>query len=84
MFGINKKVWILQQKTDGRYNKGVVVGIEKIYEGFGYLTEKQYFSDFVPYRYKVAYVDVFTKKACCEWVHHSDVTDKNPQVKGEN
>lgn len=79
MLSMNKKVWLLNsKKTDGRYNKGVIVGIDKIYEGLGYMTERQYQQDFVVYKYKVAYVDVYTNKACNEWVHHSYVSTIDP------
>lgn len=79
MLGMNKKVWLLNsKKIDGRYNKGVIVGINKIYEGLGYMTERQYLQDFVVYEYKVAFVDVCTNKACAEWVHHSYVSTADP------
>ena len=76
---IGKKVWMTGSiKTDGGINVGKVVGIEHIYEGLGYMTEKQYLNDFVEYQYKVAYEDVFTKRAVSEWVHHTDVSFTKP------
>ena len=79
MLTMKSKVWLLNsKKTDGRYNKGVVVGIELSYDGLGYMTERQYLSEFKEYRYKVAYVDVCTGRACTEWLHHTDVSKTKP------
>ena len=79
MIGINRKVWLLNsRKTDGRYNKGKIVGIEKAYHGLGFMTETQYLNDFELYQYKVAYVDVFTGKGCAEWVSPRDVSITKP------
>lgn len=76
MFSMGNKVWILNsKKTDGRYNKGVIVGIEKEYPSLGFMTEAQYFRE---YRYKVAYVDVFTKRAGAEWVYHTLISKTKP------
>lgn len=80
MLSVGKKVWILSsRKTDGRYNRGQIVGTEKMYNLFGFRSEAQYFRDFKPYRYKVAYVDCFTGKACCEWIHYSNVSVNKPE-----
>lgn len=80
MLSINKKVWIISsRKTDGRYNKGIVVGIEKLYDGLGYMSELQFFRDFEEWRYKVAYVDVFTSKACQDWVHYKELSLSKPE-----
>lgn len=80
MLGINRKVWILNsKKIDGRYNKGKIVGIEKYYDGLGYLTESQYLNDFKEYRYKVAYVDVVTSRASAEWIHYTDISTERPK-----
>lgn len=79
MFSIGTKVWILKdRKTDGRYNRGIVVGAEKDYQKLGFITESQYFRDFVEYRYKVAYVDVFTGRANAEWIYHTDISKTKP------
>ena len=79
MFSIGNKAWILKdRKTDGRYNKGVIVEIEKEYPSLGFMTEAQYFRDFREYRYKVAYVDVFTKRAGAEWVYHTLISKTKP------
>ena len=80
MLTMNKKVWIISsKKTDGRYNKGIVVGIEKFYDGFGYISESQFFRDFKDWRYKIAYVDVATNKACQEWVHYTELSTAKPE-----
>lgn len=76
---LKNKVWILNsKKTDGRYNKGVIVGIELDYPYLNYTSESQYFKDFKESRYKVAYVDVFTKRACCEWFRHDVLSKTKP------
>ena len=79
MFGMNKRVWILRRKIDGRYNKGKVVGIEKSYEALAFLTETQYLNGFKLYRYKIAYVDVTTGKGYAEWLSPSEISDKKPE-----
>lgn len=81
MLRVGKKVWITSgRKTDGRYNRGIIVGIEKTYHGLGYLTEKQYLSSFELSRYKVAYVDVVTGHGVSEWLLCDEVSDKNPKA----
>ena len=80
MIAMNKKVWdIGNRKTDGRYNCGKIVGIKKIYEGLGYVTERQYLSDFVEYEYLFAYVDCFTGMALAEWLHYSKLSTTKPE-----
>ena len=61
------------RKTDGRYNHGIIVGIEKSYPYLAFHTEAQFFKSFVVKKYKVAYVDCFTGKACSDWVSYEDV-----------
>ena len=78
-YRMGQSVWILSsKKTDGRYNKGNIVGIELSYYGLGYLTEKQYLDDFSHPKYKVAYVDCFTNKGCSVWVHEDDLSKEKP------
>lgn len=79
-FKIKNKVWILpSKKIDGRYNNGKIVGIELFYYGLGFLTENQYLNDFESPRYKVAYVDVFTGRACAEWYLENDLQKEKPE-----
>lgn len=79
MFSIRNKVWILNTRnTDGRYCRGIVVGVELIYPCLGYRSEYDYFRDFVEYRYKVAYVDADTKRAYAEWVSPKDLSKNKP------
>ena len=79
MLSIKNKVWILDsKKIDGRYNKGIIVGVEMAYEVLGFITEAQFFRSFEEFRYKVAYVDVFTGKACIDWKHHTDLSKLKP------
>lgn len=76
---INNKVWILSsQKTDGRYNKGVVIGLEKTYEFLGYVSESQFIRDHKLTRAKVAFVDVSTKKGCAEWFSLRELSKYKP------
>ena len=80
MLSINKTVWIISsKKTDGRYNKGKVKGIDLLYDGLGYMSETQYLRDFEEWRYKVAYVDVATNKACQEWIHYKELSVTKPE-----
>lgn len=47
MLGMNKKVWILSsKKSDGRYNHGRIVGIDKCYNYLGFRSESQFIKDF--------------------------------------
>lgn len=77
-FKISKKVQILaSRKRDGSYNYGVVVGIEGVPKNMylGYDTVKRFFARFTEaYRYKVAYVDCITKKACVHWYNESQLS----------
>jgi hypothetical protein len=63
-FRLGQTVYITgYPKTDGRINKGKVVGIEGHRSGpLLYLSEKEYLNDFNDYTYKVAYIDVFTER----------------------
>jgi hypothetical protein len=80
MIAMNKKVWdINSRKIDGRYNCGKVVGIKKIYEGLGFITEKQYLNDFVEYEYLFACVDVCTGRASAVWVHYNKLSLTEPK-----
>jgi len=80
MIAMNKRVWdISSRKTHGGYNYGKVVGIKQIYEGLGFLTEKQYFKDFKEYEYLFACVDICTGKASAEWVHYSNLSLTEPK-----
>jgi hypothetical protein len=79
-YKMGSKVYITSsKKTDGRYNKGKIVGVELSYFGLGYLTETQYFNDFDHPRYKVAYVDCFTNKACCHWYSEEELQKEKPE-----
>jgi len=76
---MNKKVWIISsEKIDGRYNQGKIVGVEKTNDTLYFVSKAHFYKGFEPYRYKVAYVDVFTGEGCVEWVHHSDITITDP------
>ena len=80
-FKMGSKVYITStQKADGRYNKGKIVGVELFYYGLGYLTETQYLNDFEGPKYKVAYVDCVTNKACAQWYLESDLQKEKPDV----
>ena len=73
-------VWhVSGRKSDGRYNRAKIVGIELSYYGLGYLTERQYLNDFAHPRYKIAYVDCVTNKASSEWVMESDIQKNKPE-----
>lgn len=73
------KVWITSsKKIDGRYNKGLIVGHELIYPFIGFTSETQYFNGFEEDRYKVAYIDCFTNRSCCEWFPKSEISKTKP------
>ena len=77
---MNQKVWIINsKKVDGRYNRGKVIGLEKSYESLGCFTENQFLREFELTMCKVAYIDVFTKKGCQEWVSITDVSTDKPE-----
>jgi len=79
MLNLNKKVWLTNsKKTDGRYNQGKIVGVEQSNDCLYFVSKADFYSNFEPYRYKVAYIDCFTGKGCAEWVHHNDVSTTNP------
>ena len=79
-FKMKQKVWIISsRKTDGRYNRGTIVGVELNYYGLGYLTEAQFIRDHGHARYKVAYIDVFTTRACSEWFSECDLIKEKPE-----
>lgn len=77
MYRMKSKVKIIsRQKSDGRFNFGVIVGIELIQDAYylGYKTEKEFVSKFIVPKYKVAYVDCFTNKAHSEWFAESELS----------
>lgn len=72
---MGKKVKILRQKTDGRFNFGKIVGVELMEDNMylGYMNKREYLSRFTVPRYKVAYIDVVTERACTEWFNDNEV-----------
>lgn len=69
-FKMKNKVRILtSKKIDGRYNEGIIIGMELIENGFylGYSSKKEYLNRFLSERYKVAYVDCVTERAGTDW-----------------
>lgn len=75
---LNNKVWILEPKLDGSYNKGVVIGLEKVYDGLYIESESQFIKDHVLQKVKVAYVDVFTKRGQSKWFTIDRISKNNP------
>lgn len=78
MFRLKQKVHIAsEQKTDGRFNEGRIVGIELLQDGYflGYKDEKEFMGRFNgrQVRYTVAYIDCFTKKACVREFSESEL-----------
>lgn len=74
---MGQRVKILSsRKSDGRYNIGKIIGMEKTTTSeFGYFNEKQFWEDIekgMP-RYKVAYVDCFTKNFYQSWFYENDL-----------
>ena len=78
-FRMGSMVWDLSsRKADGRYNRAKIVGVELNYYGLGYMTERQYLNDFAHPRYKIAYVDCVTGRACNDWVVEVDLQKDKP------
>jgi hypothetical protein len=76
---INKKVWILSsKKSDGRYNQGKVVGIENTNDNLYFVNKTHFYKGFLPRRYKVAYIDLVTKRGFSEWFSYNDVVITAP------
>ena len=76
---INKKVWILSsKKSDGRYNQGKVVGIENTNDSLYFVNKTHFYKGFLPCRYKVAYIDLVTKRGLSEWFSCDDVVITDP------
>jgi hypothetical protein len=76
MLRMNSKATILiHKKVDGRLNKGVIVGIEMTEDRayLGYLTPSEFFSRFTRPRYKVAYIDCVTNRACTDWFQEDEL-----------
>lgn len=79
-FKINQTVWLLDsKKTDGRYNKGKVVGIEFSYPYLSFLTEREYLAAFCNPVYKVAFVDCFTGRGNTEWSGEANLQKEKPE-----
>ena len=75
-FRMKQKVTITsKQKTDGRYNNGRIIGIELIENAMylGYRNEREFMDRFTESRYKVAYIDCFTERACTEWYYEKEL-----------
>lgn len=78
MFRIKQKVTILKsKKIDGRYNEGIVVGIEVLQNEYylGYKSKQEFYKRFDgrSVKYKVAYIDCFNEKAYVEEFFQSDL-----------
>jgi len=79
MFRMKQKVRIKRdQKTDGRFNAGTIIGIAMEEGGawLGYTSEKEFLARFNRPTYKVAYVDCVTERACTEWFDEPDLEKK--------
>lgn len=79
MFKLREKVWITNTNyIDGHFDRGIIVGVDMVYDGLGYMTEKQYFNDFQESMYKVAYVNSSTNKAHQEWINYRNLSKTEP------
>ena len=76
---MNNKVWITSsRKSDGRYNNGQVIGLEKTYEGLYIVSKSQFLRDLTLSKVKVAYIDVFTGKGFTEWFYINEISKVKP------
>ena len=72
-------IWIVSsKKTDGRYNKGKIVGTRMYYPYLSVVTFSQFKSELIVDQYQVAYQDVFTEKFCLEWFAVDELSKDNP------
>jgi len=83
---MNQAVGILSsKKTDGRYNRGTIVGIELQHDGSLWcMTQKDFVSQFKQARYKVAFTDVFTTRSSAEWFQEHELCIPKDLPKGES
>jgi hypothetical protein len=82
-YRMSNKVWIISsRKTDGRYNQGIIVGVEAVSDHIFYPDEKSFFNSFKDqFKYKVAYVDCVTGKAVTQWIYEDDLSKTKPESK---
>lgn len=81
-FRMGSNVWIShrsQRKTDGKYNRGKIVGIESTSDSLYFVSESDFYRGFEIYRYKVAYIDVFTGRGCSEWFSEMCLSKNKPE-----
>lgn len=75
-FRMGQKVKIISsKKTDGRFNYGTIVGIEKEQDAFylGYISEREYLSRFTVINYKIAYIDCVNERATFIWENEKNL-----------
>lgn len=78
-FKLKSKVKLSRQKADGSFNYGTIIGIELLEDNFylGYKNEKEYLNRFKgKARYKVLYIDNFTKRAIQDWFSENEIEKK--------
>jgi len=79
MFKMKQKVKIISnQKIDGRFNYGMIIGLELLPYGIylAHNSEQSWLRSFTQYRYKVAYVDCFTNRGNTEWFYEHELEKK--------
>lgn len=77
-FRLGATVTILaSEKSDGRFNKGKIIGIEATTDNLylGYVSKKEFLSRFTVFRYKLAYIDCFTKRAGTDWFSEAEISN---------
>jgi hypothetical protein len=73
---MKQRVTILSsKKIDGRYNDGIVLGIEMVQYayGIGYANKKEFYARFTVPRYKVVFIDCVTERAGQAWFNEDEL-----------
>lgn len=72
----NKVKILNSRKTDWRFNFWKIIWVEMVQSGYylSHFWEREFMRSFDRKKYKVAYIDCFTNRACVEWVMEEDLT----------
>jgi hypothetical protein len=82
---LSGNVWILSsKKTDGRYNKGKIVGYRSGHGCLGFFNLRQFMDAIKIEEYQVAYQDCFTQRYCIEFFRPNELSKTNPTERLSN
>ena len=80
-FRMNSKVWIShesERKTSGKYNQGKIVGVDSVNNNLYFVGVKHFYDGFNEFKYKVAYIDIFTGKGEAKWFNEDFISKEKP------